>query len=247
MFNLPSVVLSRALRKATWHSDIMYIYRFGQECLLDMLHPDPFIAADALWIGPFDRGAQSSSYGVAWKNLSHVMPSVSNPVFDPGSFPEKSFDMILINMWFCGENDIFFYLSSILKLLKSSGLIRIILPVAGTLNHVRASITEAERVLYGGAHPWGQVFPESRELATVIQGLGLKNALCDMERLSIKYKNIYQCLGDLRSMGGLIMPLQGAKGLRSPHFFRVANDYFMATFDGMDTFECAVLSGTTMS
>jgi hypothetical protein len=75
------------------------------------------------------------------------------------------------------------------------------LPALGTLDTLRAALTEAELALTGGASPRVSPFMELRDGAALLQRAGFKLPVADGDTLELAYADPLALLADLRAGG----------------------------------------------
>jgi len=136
---------------------------------------------------------------------------------DPGREPlplaDRSCDLIVSVMTLHWANDLPGALSQIQQALKPDGLFLGTLLGAGTLKELRAVLTEAELAERGGAQARVSPFADGYDGAALLQRAGFALPVSDVDRLTVRYPDMFALIRDLRAMGetgvptGLIRPL----------------------------------------
>lgn len=155
-------------------------------------HPGPFAAAltdshAASRVGPVktvaDRAARAAP-GAASLDL-----------------PDGSQDLIVSLMSLHWANDLPGALSQIRRALKPDGLFVGTLLGAGTLKELRAVLTEAELEQRGGAQARVSPFADGFDGAALLQRAGFALPVSDVDRLTVRYPDLFALIRDLRAMG----------------------------------------------
>jgi len=116
-------------------------------------------------------------------------------------FAPGSFDLVVANMSLHWVNDLPGALIQLRMALRPDGLLLASLPALGTLDALRAGLTEAESALMGGASPRISPFPELRDCAALLQRAGLALPVADSEEIELLYADRLAVLRDLRAAG----------------------------------------------
>ena len=135
----------------------------------------------------------------------------------PGARPLElqpgSVDLIVSLMTLHWANDLPGALSQIRRVLKPDGLFLGTLRGAGTLKELRAVLTEAELAERGGAQARVSPFADGFDGAGLLQRAGFTLPVSDVDRLTVRYPDLFALIRDLRAMGetnvlaGTIRPL----------------------------------------
>lgn len=135
----------------------------------------------------------------------------------PGSGPlplaDQSQDLIVSLMSLHWANDLPGALTQIRRALKPDGLFVGTLLGAGTLRELRAVLTEAELEERGGAQARVSPFADGFDGAALLQRAGFALPVSDVDRLTVRYPDLFALIRDLRAMGetnvlaGAIRPL----------------------------------------
>ena len=115
----------------------------------------------------------------------------------PGAAPldlaDQSQDLIVSLMSLHWANDLPGALAQIRRALRPDGLFVGALAGAGTLKELRTVLTEAELEVRGGAQARVSPFADGFDGAAL--------PVADVDRLTVRYPNLYALVGDLRAMG----------------------------------------------
>jgi SAM-dependent methyltransferase len=104
-------------------------------------------------------------------------------------------------------------LAQIKRALKPDGLFLGALFGAGTLKELRGVLTEAELQARGGAQARVSPFADGRDAASLMQRAGFALPVTDVDRVTVRYPDLFALVRDLRAMGetnalaGVIRPL----------------------------------------
>jgi SAM-dependent methyltransferase len=124
---------------------------------------------------------------------------------DPGSLalelPDQSQDLIVSLMSLHWANDLPGALAQIRRALRPDGLFLGTLLGAGTLKELRAVLTEAELETRGGAQARVSPFADGFDGAALLQRAGFALPVADVDRLTVRYADLFALVRDLRGMG----------------------------------------------
>jgi SAM-dependent methyltransferase len=136
---------------------------------------------------------------------------------DPGAsslgLEEGSADLIVSLMTLHWANDLPGALTQIRRALKPDGLFLGTLLGAATLKELRAVLTEAELAERGGAQARVSPFADGYDGAALLQRAGFALPVSDVDRVTVRYPDLFALIRDLRAMGetnqlaGTIRPL----------------------------------------
>ena len=163
----------------------------------------------------------------------------------PGATPldlaDGTQDLIVSLMSLHWANDLPGALSQIRRALKPDGLFLGTLLGAGTLKEVRAVLTEAELEARGGAQARVSPFADGFDGAALLQRAGFALPVADVDRVTVRYRDLFALIRDLRAMGetnvlaGPIRPLtRGILGRAAQIYaerFAEADGRIPATFE----------------
>ncbi len=116
-------------------------------------------------------------------------------------FRDAAFDLVVANLSLHWANDLPGALVQLRRALAPDGLLLASLPVLGTLDPLRAALTEAEAGLRGGAAPRVSPFPTLRDCAALLQRAGFVAPVADLETIALGYSDALSLLHDLRAAG----------------------------------------------
>jgi SAM-dependent methyltransferase len=147
-----------------------------------------------------------------------------------------------------GVNDLPGALIQIRRALRPDGLFIGCLLGGRTLQELRQVLLEAEAETSGGVSPRIAPFADLRDLGSLLQRAGFALPVVDSEVVTVRYRNIFGLLRDLRGMGwGNALTARRRTGLRRDTLMRAAALYAeqFADADGRlrATFEIVWLSG----
>lgn len=92
-------------------------------------------------------------------------------------------------------------LSQIKRALKPDGLFLGALFGAGTLKELRGVLTEAELEVRGGAQARISPFADGYDAAALMQRAGFALPVTDVDRVTVRYPDLFALIRDLRAMG----------------------------------------------
>lgn len=163
-------------------------------------------------------------------------------------FEAGTFDLIASALSLHWVNDLPGALIQIRQALKPDGLFLAGLFGAGTLTELRTSLMEAEADLTGGAAPRVSPLPGLQDMAGLMQRAGFALPVVDVDRVTVRYSNVYKLLEDLGGMAERAsFATEQGRGLSRRILVRMAQIYG-ERFSDMDakvraTFEVIYLSG----
>jgi SAM-dependent methyltransferase len=114
---------------------------------------------------------------------------------------DQSQDLIVSLMSLHWANDLPGALAQIRRALKPDGLFLGTLLGAGTLKELRAVLTEAELETRGGAQARVSPFADGFDGAALLQRAGFALPVADVDRLTVRYPDLFALVRDLRAMG----------------------------------------------
>lgn len=160
---------------------------------------------------------------------------------------DGSTDLIVSLMTLHWANDLPGALSQIRRALKPDGLFIGTLLGAATLKELRAVLTEAELAERGGAQARVSPFADGYDGAALLQRAGFALPVSDVDRVTVRYPDMFALIRDLRAMGetnqlaGTIRPLTRAIAGRAATLY--AERYGDADGKIPATFEIVNLAG----
>jgi SAM-dependent methyltransferase len=213
------------------------------------------VRADSIFVpyaarpGPAQRGAMPS--GTA-RQPDIAEPDKARPdvVIDDEALPfaEASFDLVVSPLQLHTLDDVPGLFAQIRRTLRPDGLFLAVAPAAETLAELRASLAAAEAEFSGGASPRVAPFASLQSLAGLLQRAGFALPVADVDRLTLRYDDMFALVRDLRAMGET--NALAARSRRPPprRLFERAAAIYHERFSDPDgriraTFELASLSG----
>jgi len=163
-------------------------------------------------------------------------------------FADGSLDLVVSALALQFVNDLPGTLIQIRRTLKPDGLLLAALIGGDSLAELREAFAQAESEVEGGASPRVAPFADIRELGTLLQRAGLALPVVDSDRLTVRYKSVFDLMRDLRRMGATnVLNERRRTPLKRATLQRMAEIYG-ARFSDPDgrlraTFEIAWLSG----
>lgn len=147
-----------------------------------------------------------------------------------------------------GVNDLPGALIQIRRALRPDGLFIGCLLGGRTLQELRQVLLEAEAETTGGVSPRIAPFADLRDLGSLLQRAGFALPVVDSEVVTVRYRDVFGLLRDLRAMGwGNALMARRRAGMRRDTLLRAAGLYAerFADADGRlrATFEIVWLSG----
>jgi SAM-dependent methyltransferase len=116
-------------------------------------------------------------------------------------FGNETLDLVVSALSLQWVNDLPGALAQIRRALKPDGLFLAALIGGETLGELRESLAVAESEIEGGASPRVSPFVEVRTLGALLQRAGFALPVTDVERTTVRYRNVRALLHDLRRMG----------------------------------------------
>lgn len=114
---------------------------------------------------------------------------------------DESTDLIVSLLTLHWANDLPGALAQIRRALKPDGLFIGTLFGAGTLKELRAVLTEAELAERGGAQARVSPFADGYDGAALLQRAGFALPVTDVDRFTVRYRDLFSLVRDLRAMG----------------------------------------------
>lgn len=150
----------------------------------------------------FETLLTRSDFAVAADVCNRLLQS-GGVAFDPehNPFAPRAFDLILAPLSLGWANDLPGALVQLRLSLSPDGLFMATLFGPETLRELRAVLLEAESEITGGAALRIAPFPEIREAAGLLQRAGFALPAADREVITVRYRDPFTLLADLRGMG----------------------------------------------
>ena len=144
--------------------------------------------------------------GRSWSALASGGPCSSDlpqAVIDEEAlaFAPGSFDLVASVLTLHGVNDLPGALAQINALLRPDGLFIASLFGGETLSELRQAFASAEEEIHGGAAPRVMPFTELKDAGALLQRAGMRLAVADSDRFTVRYDNPLALIGDVRAMG----------------------------------------------
>ncbi len=117
------------------------------------------------------------------------------------AFTPATLDLIISNLCLHWTNDLPGALLQIRKALKPDGLFLAAMLGGETLKELRASLTQAELEIAGGAAPRVSPFADIRDAGALLQRAGFALPVTDIDTINVTYENAFVLMKDLRGMG----------------------------------------------
>jgi NADH dehydrogenase [ubiquinone] 1 alpha subcomplex assembly factor 5 len=152
----------------------------------------PALRARGMHVISLDPAAQLAA-------RSEGVPVAADPDFLP--FAPASFDLVVASLSLHWTNDLPGALIQLRQVLRPDGLFLASMPILGTLDALRAALTETEAALTGGASPRVSPFPDLRDCAALLQRAGFALPVADAEEIELLYGDPIKLLHDLRAAG----------------------------------------------
>ena len=123
-------------------------------------------------------------------------------------------------------NDLPGALIQIRRAVKPDGLLVAALVGGDTLTELRQSLTIAESEVLGGASPRVAPFVDVRALGSLMQRAGIALPVVDLDRVTVRYADIFALMKDIRAFGGAnALHARSRKPLRRDILLRAAAVY----------------------
>ncbi|MBC26428.1 MAG: SAM-dependent methyltransferase [Rhodospirillaceae bacterium] len=117
------------------------------------------------------------------------------------AFTPATLDLIISNLCLHWTNDLPGALLQIRKTLKPDGLFLAAMLGGETLKELRASLTQAELEIAGGAAPRVSPFVDIRDAGALLQRAGFALPVTDIDTINVTYENAFVLMKELRGMG----------------------------------------------
>jgi SAM-dependent methyltransferase len=162
-------------------------------------------------------------------------------------FAEASLDLVVSALALHWVNDLVGALIQIRRALRPDGLFLGALIGGASLAELRAALTDAELEIRGGAGPRVSPFADAYDAAGLLQRAGFALPVTDVDRVTVRYANLFELLADLRGMAETSVLADRPPPLRRDVLARAAEIY-SSTHSGPDgrlaaTFEIITLTG----
>jgi SAM-dependent methyltransferase len=163
-------------------------------------------------------------------------------------FRDNALDLVVSALALQFVNDLPGVLVQIRRALKPDGLFLAALMGGDTLTELRQSFAAAETEVEGGVSPRVAPFADLRELGALLQRAGFALPVTDVDRITVRYDDVFALMRDLRRMGATnSLHARRRTPLKRATLLRMAEIYagHFADDDGRlrATFEIVWLSG----
>ncbi|WP_323761626.1 methyltransferase domain-containing protein [Maricaulis sp.] len=146
---------------------------------------------------------------VGWWCQSDLSPSVAGTLDRPAlaldeeqlPFASESLDLVLAPWGLHWTNDLPGALVQINHALKPDGFFACALPGGSTLTELRQCLMAAESELTGGAAARVSPLAGTFDMAALLQRAGFAMPVADVDRITVRYDNIFALMAELRGMG----------------------------------------------
>uniref|UniRef100_UPI0031451273 methyltransferase domain-containing protein n=1 Tax=Rhodoblastus sp. 17X3 TaxID=3047026 RepID=UPI0031451273 len=141
-------------------------------------------------------------------------------------FAPQSFDLVVsaLNLQFA--NDVPGVFAQARRALAPDGLLLAALVGGQTLAELRACLAQAQEEIEGGASPRVAPFADLRDLGGLLQRAGLALPVTDCDAFTVRYRDVFGLMRDLRFMGATNVLAAGARRpLRRDVLLRMAAIY----------------------
>ena len=214
--------------------------RFGEADFLHMRAADNAVASLEVILRDFDGVVDLSAHPEPFAALLadsvaagrvgpvHVVGDAASraaPGAGPLDVADQSADLAVSLMSLHWANDLPGALSQIRRALKPDGLFLGTLLGAGTLKELRGVLTEAEMEHRDGAQARVSPFADGFDGAALLQRAGFALPVTDVDRVVVRYPDLFALVRDLRAMGetnvlsGTIRPLTRTIAARAAQLY----------------------------
>jgi NADH dehydrogenase [ubiquinone] 1 alpha subcomplex assembly factor 5 len=163
-------------------------------------------------------------------------------------FADAAFDLIVSPLVLHWVNDLPGALVQGRRCLRPDGLFLAALLGGDTLQELREATLVAESEVTGGAAPRVAPFAAVRELGGLLQRAGLALSVADSDRLTVRYRDPFALMNEIRAMGGANAPASGPVRPMRRDVLRRTAEVYAERFCDPDgriraTFEIVYLTG----
>jgi SAM-dependent methyltransferase len=131
----------------------------------------------------------------------HVRVDLPVHETEPIALDAQSIDLAVSALAFQFVNDLPGVLAQIRRALRPDGLLLAAMIGGDTLTELRQSFAAAEAELEGGISPRVAPFADLRDVGALLQRAGLALPVTDVDRVIVRYDNVFGLMQDLRRMG----------------------------------------------
>jgi len=181
-----------------------FLEKAAVEGLIDRLSAVTRSFECGLWIGetvpaeirPFAKDWRCADFNA--QEILYAPDSFDRPFDRPF---ERAFDLAISLFSLQGINDLPGALIQIRSCLKPDGLFLGALLGGATLTELRQAFAQAELATRGGVSPRVSPFADVRDLGSLMQRAGFALPVSDVERLTVRYRDFFALVRDLRAHG----------------------------------------------
>ena len=119
---------------------------------------------------------------------------------EPLAIEAQSIDLVVSALAFQFVNDLPGVLAQIRRALRPDGLLMAAMIGGDTLTELRQSFAAAESELESGISPRVAPFADLRDVGALLQRAGLALPVTDVDRIVVRYDNVFGLMHDLRRM-----------------------------------------------
>jgi SAM-dependent methyltransferase len=156
-----------------------------------------------------ELAARPAGAKAGWTVQSDLSPAVAQTLdraalaMDEEALPfaEASLDLVLAPLGLHWTNDLPGVLVQINRALKPDGFFAGALLGGSTLTELRQCLMAAESELTGGASARVSPYAGTFDMAALMQRAGFAMPVADIDRVTVRYDNIFALMADLRGMG----------------------------------------------
>ena len=130
---------------------------------------------------------------------AHVKSIIANPETLP--FQQASFDLVVSLMELHWVNDLPGVLAQTLHVLKPQGVFCAAFLGGKTLHQLRDALGQAETEIENGISPRVSPFVDIMDMGQLLTRAGFGEKVVDSDTLTVRYKDAYALMRDLRGMG----------------------------------------------
>lgn len=137
---------------------------------------------------------------------------IESAALEPGRY-----DLIVSALAFQHVDDLPGVLARARRALKPDGLLLAAIVGGRSLTELRGCLAQAEDEARGGASPRVAPFVDLRDLGALAQRAGFALPVADVETLSVRYRDLFGLMRDLRAMGATNALTQRGRPLDARH------------------------------
>jgi SAM-dependent methyltransferase len=126
-------------------------------------------------------------------------------------FAPQSFDLIVSALSLQFVNDLPGVFAQVRRALAPDGLFLAALVGGQTLAELRSCLAQAQEEIEGGASPRVAPFADLRDLGGLLQRAGLALPVTDCDAFTVRYRDMFALMRDLRAMGATNVLVAGAR------------------------------------